>query len=755
MKDLNKEGKLLLMLIPGILILVVVFSVLNNRATREQEMKESMEAAVRENIEAGVEEARGHRFQEELDTIEFLGLEGMEKMGSGRARAQVNIGMLDLPSLLEEYLADSDITEHVEEGLDYYVETYEALRAEYKEGDPYVFAVDVKFREVEEGQWEITSEEALKIHSANRDIPLMYYGGLDTLGTVFDEHDPFQEEEPLKEQEQDLLSFYHRNINRGKVTVDKEVTEEAYGFVLDYQGYDLGALEEEMEKLLLSEFYDGEVRKNHTLEGIERLKQVMEGFFQEEELKSHRVKEVTVKKKGIGFILEDRGETLENPHKKLREYLAFLQTVEEVPAFFARGHQNFELLAEQERLRVRRSGQEDGGEIILYGEPYTGYDFHRWSLREDTLEEGTPISANREDLEHIQSHQVLDFAQVYHRENLSTTLLPIQGEEGTGFINEKGEVVIEPFKGLSEFAAGDQGISQTHYILPLIFSVQKEEGEMPINYAIDEEGEILKALSGEEVADIRAAARENGWTTWSEEYAQNRYRLETFGREDASGLMQVRTTGGSYHGETETLIEPQYDGIRIPSQTTPIWEQREEPDKEKKAVIAVQGEEEFLINLNNERLTPVDYDAVVDFDNSLFQGILSVDGEKGLYDFENSRWIVEPGQEEGDLYFLRQDRRRIDRDGKIGFKDGENRRVIEPRYEKPTGPGRAGEFYMGYAAVTKEEEHLIIDQEETVIHSEPRSKFENPLRITYIPELELLTGGRRVYFTLEGDLIYQ
>ncbi len=753
MKDLNKEGKLALILIPGVLILVVVFSILNNRATREQQMRESMEAAVRQRVEEGIEEARGHRFQEELDTTRFLGLENIETQGSDRARAQVKIGMLDLPGLLEEYLADSEIAQHVEGGMDYYVETYEALREDYKNRDPYVFFEEVEFREVEEGRWEIASEEALKIHSANRDIALLYYGGLQTLEKVFHQQETIGEEEFFKEEEQELLSFYLGNMKRGTVTVDKESSEEGYRFALDYQGYNQENLEEEMEKLLLSEFYDGEVRKNQTSEGIRELQKVMKEFFEEEERENHRVKEVTLKKKGIGFILEDRQKTLRNPHEKLREYLAFLHSVEEVPAFFLEGHEAFELWVDNDRLRVRRKGEEDGGEIILYGEAHTGYRFQRWSLRGKTLEEETSITANQEDLEHLRSHHGMDFSQVYHRENLSTTLLPIQGEEGTGFINEKGEVVIEPFRGLSEFAAGAQGIPKTHYTLPLVFSVQKEEGEMPTNYGIDEDGEILKDLSGKEVSEIRLGA--GPWeSTWSEEYPQNRYRLEGFGKDGTWGLKQVKTSGASYYGETETLIEPQYDEIRIPMQNIPSWEQREEADKEKTAVIVVKADEEFLINLNNERLSPVEYDGVVDFDNSLFQGILSVGEEKGLYDFHKNRWIVEPGQEEEELYFLRDDRRRIHREGKIGFKDGENQKVIEPRYQKPQGPGRNSEFYMGYAAVTTEEERVIIDQQETVIYSEPRSSGENPFRITYIPELELLTGGRRVYFTLEGDLIY-
>ena len=852
MKDLNKEGKGMLIIIPVILLAVVAMSLINNRTTREREMKESMETAVKEQIAVGIEEASGYRFQEELETIEFLGLDDINETRSGEATARVNIGMINLPNLLEEFLVDMDIQDHLKEGRDYYTREYEALKEAYMDKSPHVFSPDVEFRESDEGEWEVVSEEDLKIHSANRDIPLFYYGGLQFLSKSFDNETPFNDDMKNDPKVQSLVAFYQRKLTAGGLTVEREGGEEKHHYAIGYEGYDPASLHQEIETMLLSKFNDGELRKENHREGVGQIKEVMEDFFDQEDFKKQSLGEITLEEKGIGFALERDYQTIENPHTKLAEYLEFMSTPYEIPEFFTAGYQEFEIRPEEEHLIITGIGQEEEEKIILSGKISAGHQFEGWTLNEEELEKGKTVTVEREELDLLESHQSFDFAKVYHKENVSSKMLPVNTEDGSGFINPEGKAVVEPVEGLYHSASMDQGIPQEVYNLPLIFCIRIEEGEQPVDYVIDEEGKVHKDVSYEEIREIREAARrssnndQNQKNQWMEPYEEN-------------GLWGVKLKEGVATGEYDSkiIIEPQYDEVRIPLPQT-----RRQPPTELKenqqTVIAVKDGKERLINQENEGLLDKDYDeikhllsfdqeeqgfsrsifsiksgdqygfyiltedtswleepsvdaigldtegnrrdyrnryphmpryfaaekdgkwAAVDvkaleyatdflfdepgaleegtwinhYDSDVIQGVMTVNEQEGLYDFYHNRWIVEPGEEQGEIYLLQDDRRRVERDGKMGYKDEKNEWFIEPKYEIPGEYDQGGDFYMGFAGVSTAEERRIIDQKGEVIYQEPLRGETNNFTIRYIPELELLKGGSHVYFTLEGELIY-
>ncbi|NBG87763.1 hypothetical protein [Isachenkonia alkalipeptolytica] len=405
MKDLNKEGKRMLMIIPVILIVVVALSLFNTRTTRESEMKEGMEAAVREHISSGIEEADGYRFQEELETIEFLGLEDVKETRSGEATAQVNIGMINLPDLLEEYLVGMSIHDLLEEDRDYYTREYEALKEIYLDKPPHVFSVDVEFREKDQGQWEIASEEALEVHSANRDIPQFYYWRHQSLSTLFDEEIPFDEEMGNAEKAKELISYYEKKVKAGEFTLDRKEGDGKNHYAIEYPLYDQAVLKQEIESMLLSELHDEDLGEDRSGEGIHKIQEIMQSFFDEKDMEKQEVKEITLEEKGIGFALEasDSGE-MEHSSVKLNDYLNFLNKPYEIPGFFIEGYEDFEIRPEEERLIITRINEKEEDEIVLLGDAYTGYQF-RWTLRGEDLEEDHEITVNRQDLDHLESHQ--------------------------------------------------------------------------------------------------------------------------------------------------------------------------------------------------------------------------------------------------------------------------------------------------------------------------------------------------------------
>lgn len=71
-----------------------------------------------------------------------------------------------------------------------------------------------------------------------------------------------------------------------------------------------------------------------------------------------------------------------------------------------------------------------------------------------------------------------------------------------------------------------------------------------------------------------------------------------------------------------------------------------------------------------------------------------------------------------------------------------------------TGLSISGRVSYGFAVVTTKEDRMIIDREGQILYQQSKEDQPYNFGITHLPELELISGGKYVYFTLDGDVIY-
>ena len=404
-----------------------------------------------------------------------------------------------------------------------------------------------------------------------------------------------------------------------------------------------------------------------------------------------------------------------------------------------------------------------------------------------------------------ESQQNFDFTGVFHKENLSPTLLPIMSEDGMGFINEKGQVVMEPIEGLDPNALDDQGIPQDSYDLPMPFLIFEKEGQSYGEYLIDEEGRIFEGEEAREMIREKRALSQKSETrethqdviavrdgkeilvnlnnekildgeydeiehivTFEKAYSEAERWVATVYKEEWDYSRSVFSLkSGEHYGffiiseKGEWLEEPAFDKLELdPLQSMGIRNVRYPyvtshfgVKKEGKWAVADLKAMEFSTEFRFDEIDTMQGTMqgriwINHYDSDVLQGYATVDGKQGLYDFYHDRWIVEPEDAERELHLLRDDRRKVKQDGKYGYKNEENEWVIEPAYQS------AEEYHMGFAVVTTKEDRMIIDREGQILYQQSKEDQPYNFGITHLPELELISGGKYVYFTLDGDVIY-
>ena len=91
-----------MLIIPLALLLVVAVVMMNSRDSLENQEREELHGVMEIHLEEMLEENRVISWDEEMNSLEILELSQVEEVEEETLEAQVHLGIIDLPKLLEK-----------------------------------------------------------------------------------------------------------------------------------------------------------------------------------------------------------------------------------------------------------------------------------------------------------------------------------------------------------------------------------------------------------------------------------------------------------------------------------------------------------------------------------------------------------------------------------------------------------------------------------------------------------------------------
>lgn len=792
-----KEGKKWVKIIPLALILVMIAIVMSSRASLEREQREELHGVMEVHLEEMLEENRVASWDQEMNSLEVLELSHVEEVDEGTLEAVVHLGIIDLPELLEEYVEGI-----LEENLPGDEEKqYEALYQELLERrpdlDPRTFEVTARFQQDSEGEWVLQNEEDFLLTMPAESPAKIFSSGLSKIAER-----PVREEElealaQESEAMKELVTLYLDRFMKWEYLVDINEENDRYRFGFSLEHYDTHRMMKEVEDALIERYGSLENREEKMAEALEMIEDILLNDEYRDDRTTTLVGEVVVTEGTIGSL---RITPDFNPREKPflveagRDYLQFFRNPEYVPEFFSQRFQRFHLEESGEFITITGEQEEEESDITIRADAPAYLSFLHWSLEDEVLEgEKRDLEGNR--LRDLKSRFQVDLHGIHHREQFSLSLFPVSDPdmEKFGVINEEGGVFIDPVEDI--FGTFEEHLYRgsrinlpypTNISLPSDATLNGEdiEDREHVRLLLHTDGELYLGEEAEQVlADRR---RDNAGEVEGDD--EPYYTLQAFEEDGVYGLRRVEQTAND-EIPGEVLLEPRYDQIQPGEvaflekdglfglfhyseentwlvepkfdEVSAEWIQKHYRHQaygvaDRYIAVKKDGKWGALDTETGEVTTEYMFDDAGELgnllrinrrDDDVAQGRMTKNGETGLYDFGNNRWIVEPGEEEGDIPYLFDDRRKMERDGLYGFKDENHEWVIEPVYED------AQEFRYGFATVSTETEHHILNPEGEIIYRWEKNIVDPP-RIQYFPEEGIYRGDLWLYFTEEGEVIY-
>ncbi|NBG87714.1 WG repeat-containing protein [Isachenkonia alkalipeptolytica] len=786
-----------MLIIPLALLLVVAVVIMNSRDSLENQEREELHGVMEIHLEEMLEENRVISWDEEMNSLEILELSQVEEVEEETLEAQVHLGIIDLPKLLEKYV-EGILEENL---LGDEEKQYEALYQELLERRlnmaPRTFEVTARFQQDSEGKWVLQNEEDFLLTMPAESPAKIFSSGLGRIAEY-----PVSEEdlESLKQESEamkELVTLYLDRFLSEEYLV--EVTEEndRHRFGISLEHYDTHRMMEDIEDALIEHYGSMENRKEKKAEALEMMEEMLLDEAYREDRETTYLGNFIVTEGTLGSlrITQDF-----NPREKPflvnagKDYLQFFEYPEYIPEFFSQRFQGFHLEESGEFITITGEQEEEESAITIQADGPAYLSFLHWSLEDEVLEgEKRDLEGSR--LGDLQSRFQVDLQGIHHREQFSLNLFPVSDPdmEKFGVINEDGGVFIDPVEDI--FGTFEEHLYRgsrinlpypTNISLPSDATLNGEdiEDREHVRLLLHTDGELYLGEEAEQVlADRR---RDNAGEVGGDD--EPYYTLQAFEEDGVYGLRRVEQTA---HEEIpgEVLLEPRYDQIQ-PGEVAFLekdglfglfhyseentwlvepkfdeisadWIQKHYRHQaygvaDRYIAVKKDGQWGALDGDTGEVTTEYIFDDAGELGNMLrinsqdddvAQGRMTKNGETGLYDFGNNRWIVEPGEEEEDIPYLFDDRRRMEKNGTYGYKDENHEWVIDPVYEY------AQEFRYGLATVSTETEHHILNPEGEVIFRWEKS-IADPPRIHYFPEEEIYRGDLWLYFTKEGEVIY-